>query len=129
MSQKSISPNGYGKTKQISPLEETKNVFVSSCLIDECEKVDISSLLRVAMFELKKTLIQSQLQTEGVEVNLLTSKAGFGGQRLWFECPKCRRRVGAFYKHPMSGVTACRKCLGLKYRGSAKKGMVEALKN
>lgn len=121
MNQKSIPPNDYGD----SNFSDT-HTGEDSFLTDECQRVDISDLLKIAMFELKKTLIQSQLQTEGIDVNLLTSKAGFGGQRLWFECPRCKKRVGTFYKHPLNGVVACRGCLELKYRGSAKKGMIES---
>lgn len=120
MSSKSIPPNDYGKLDSSGVLEGE-----GGFLVEECQKVDISNLLKVALFELKKTLIQSQLQAEGLCVNLLSSKAGFGGKRLWFECPICKKRVGAFYKHPLNRMVACRKCLGLKYRCSAKKGMVE----
>ena len=120
MKHKSIPPNDYGDCNFSSSHEGE-----GCLLVDECEKVRIDTLLRVALFELKKSLIQSQLEAEGFVIGLLTSKAGFGGQRLWFECPKCKKRVGTFYKHPLSGLVACRRCLGLKYRGSAKKGMVE----
>lgn len=120
MNQESIPSNDYGKHNHNGSHTEE-----NSFLVEECRKVDITDLLRIALFELKKTLIQSQLQAEGIDVNLLTSKAGFGGKRLWFECPTCKKRVGTFYKHPLSGLVACRECLGLRYRSSAKKGMIE----
>ena len=120
MSPKSIPPNDYGNSNFLST-RTGENCF----LTDECQKIDITNLLRIALFELKKTFIQSQLQTEGITVSLLTSKAGFGGKRLWFACPLCQKRVGCLYKHPLNGFLACRACLNLKYRGSAKKGMIE----
>ena len=74
MNQKSMPPNDYGNSNFLSTCTG-ENCF----LTDECQKVDINQLIKIALFELKKTLVQSQLQTESVgsNIKLLTSKTGF----------------------------------------------------
>ena len=78
---KSINPNSCG-----SENFEAVSVGNSPCVLtDECQKIEIADLLRKARLELKKKLVQSQLQIEGIQAKLTTSKAGFGGNRIWFD--------------------------------------------
>lgn len=88
------------------------------------QKIIITDLVRQANKKLKETLIGGELEVEGVKVKLLASKTGFGGERLWFDCPRCQRRTGVLYRR-LDGLVGCRLCLGLKYRSQIYKGMVE----
>jgi len=120
---KSQSPNDF-KIEDFEAFSggEAGNACV---LTDECQKIDIIELLRKAKLEFKKALIQSQLQLEGIQANLTTTKTGFGGDRLWFKCPICSRKVGVFYRHPLSNIVGCWKCLNLEYRSRVKRGTIE----
>jgi hypothetical protein len=94
-------------------------------LVEECQKIEINTFLRVAKLRLKESLINSELDIQGVVTGLLTSKTGFGGIRYWFKCPSCYKRVGTLFMHAISQKLACRVCLGLEYRKRKYKGMVE----
>ena len=48
-------------------------------------------------------------------VPLTTTACNFGGERYWFQCPRCRRRVGALYIPPRKTEFACRHCNNLTY--------------
>jgi hypothetical protein len=85
-------------------------------LVEKCQKIAISEFLKESRKQLKKYLLSSQLSAKQLEINLVPSKTGFGGTRLWFECPGCQKRVGVLYKNPLNGALGCRKCLGLDYR-------------
>lgn len=77
------------------------------------QKIIITDLVRQANKKLKETLIGGELEVEGVTVKLLASKTGFGGERLWFECPRCKRRSGVLYRR-LDGLVECRLCLCAK---------------
>lgn len=51
-------------------------------------------------------------QPQHVELTLQESPCNFGGQRQWFACPRCTRRVAVVY---LANVVACRRCLRLRY--------------
>lgn len=89
-------------------------------------KINIDELVVNALKELKIRLVQSQIDALGVEVKLTSSKTKFNGERLWFICPNCNKRVGVLRKHPVDGIIGCRICLNLKYRKQRFKGMIEA---
>lgn len=94
-------------------------------LVEECQKISVNLFLREARCGLKKTLISSKLEAQGLAVQLTTSKTGFGGIRYWFECPICKVRIGVLYAHPLNQQIGCRQCLGLEYRKIRYKGMIE----
>lgn len=94
-------------------------------LVEECQKIHISTLLRAFRLKLKDALIRSELSMQGVIVELITSNTGFGGVRYWFKCPQCKRRSGVLFTHAVSQNLGCRSCLGLEYRKRRYKGMVE----
>ncbi len=104
-----MKPNDLGKT----------------FLVEECQRIEVNSFLRVAKLKLKDILISSELDAQGISVELITSKTGFGGTRYWFKCPSCQRRVGTLFVHAISQNLGCRRCLGLEYRKRRYKGMVE----
>lgn len=48
------------------------------------------------------------------KVYLTTSICHFGGERAWFLCPACGRRVGVLFLR--GGYFRCRTCHGVRYR-------------
>lgn len=104
--------------KPIKPIDSGK------FLVESTEQIDINKLIRQFNYKAKEAFIKSQVQIEGLELKLATSKTRFG-LRLWFICPNCNKRVGKLYKHPLTNVVACRICNNLDYRSRKFKGMIE----
>ena len=96
-------------------------------LVEECRKVPIKDFLKSYRGKMKELFLTSELEAAGVRVELTVTKGNFGGILFWFKCPGCARRVGVLFRHPVSGVLGCRKCLNLEYRKRRYKGMVECL--
>lgn len=48
-------------------------------------------------------------------IGLEWTACNYGGERPWFRCPFCNRRVLVIYLPPGSGVFACRHCHELAY--------------
>jgi hypothetical protein len=49
-------------------------------------------------------------------VDLVGTYPHFGGERSWFACPSCRRRVGILYRPAAGDAWGCRTCHRLTYR-------------
>ncbi len=94
-------------------------------LVEECKRIEISDFLKKSKTELKKALIKSELEIDGLSIELTTSKTNYNGTRFWFKCPLCNLRVGVLFKHPVNNTIGCRRCFGLEYRKRRYKGMVE----
>lgn len=94
-------------------------------LADSCQKIRIDDLVRMLKKDLKAKIITTQIEALGFKIKLGTSKTRFNGERLWFLCPTCNRRVGTIYQHPISAIIGCRICLGLNYKKQRYKGMTE----
>jgi hypothetical protein len=62
-------------------------------------------------------------------VKLVSTACHYGGERLWFCCPRhgCGRRVAVLYLAP--GGIACRKCLDLRYVSQRHRAGNRALHN
>lgn len=88
-------------------------------------KLKITDVLKTVKSKMRRCLVQSELEVSGIKVRLQTSKTGFGGERLWFTCPDCGRRVGTLYRSESGGL-GCQKCLRLTYRKQRYKGMTES---
>lgn len=95
-------------------------------LNENCFKIRIDDLVREANKGLKTRLIKGYVEVLGVEVGFTTSKTKFGGERIWFICPNCKRRIGTLYKHALEEIAGCRLCLNLKYKRQRFKGMIES---
>lgn len=93
-------------------------------LVEHAEQIDINKLIREFNLQAKIAFIQSKLDIDGLNLELTTSKTRYG-ERLWFLCPQCRNRVGKLYKHPITGLIACRQCNNLYYSSQRFKGMLE----
>lgn len=74
-------------------------------------RVDLQSL--VLSYRMKRTgeLFEQWVQTQ-------TSPCHLGGQRHWFTCPRCSKRVALLYAP--GRYFACRQCGGLGYRTQKK---------
>lgn len=101
------------------------NDFGKKYLTEQCQKIKIADFIREGRLRLKETLINASLEAEGYNLLLDRSKTGFGGVRFWFSCPICHKRAGVLYKHPVSQILGCRRCLGLDYRKHRYSKMIE----
>lgn len=102
------------KTKLSKRTMISPNDFGNSNLVEGCQKININNLVRQVNKDLKLSLIKSRLELSGIKVNLLTSKTRFDGERLWFSCPNCLKRMGVLCQDQVGNI-GCRECLGLKY--------------
>jgi len=93
-------------------------------LVETCQKITIDELVRKTSKMLKKQIVEAQIEALGIPIKLTTSKTRFNGERLWFVCPYCSKRIHTLYEN-LSGNIGCRKCLGLSYKKSRYKGMIE----
>lgn len=59
-------------------------------------------------------------------VPLARTPATYGGERVWFTCPRCRKRVRKLYLPPSGGRFLCRDCHGLSYLSRQKRRSAEA---
>ena len=96
-------------------------------LVDQCQRIPIKEFLKSYRRKVKELFLTSELEAAGAKIELTTSRGNFGGVLFWFKCPNCDRRIGVLFKHPVSGILGCRKCLNLEYRKRRYKGMVECL--
>jgi len=94
--------------------------------VENCQKLSVNELVRTATKDLKKRIVEAHIEALGVPVKLISSKAQFNGERLWFACPICSKRAGTLFHDSLRNVTGCRKCLNLLYHKQKYKGMVEA---
>ena len=101
------------------------NDFGKNLLAEQCQKIRISDFVKASNKQIKEMLIKSSLETEGYSILLNRSITGFGGTRFWFSCPICNTSVGVLYKHPVSQILGCRKCLGLDYKKHRYSKMIE----
>ena len=94
-------------------------------LVEHYQRIDVNEFVRLYKKELKPIVLNSNIELEDQDIELTTTTTGNGGERFWFRCPNCFRRVGVLYMHPFLDITGCRKCLGLKYKSQKYKGMIE----
>ena len=94
-------------------------------LVESCQQIRISDFLKDYGVEFKKALINSRIDTLGLNVELSISTTCYEGIRFWFKCLLCGRRAGVLFLHPLNNAIGCRLCLKLKYHKSRYKGMIE----
>jgi hypothetical protein len=105
----------------------TTNNLGNKYLVEDCQKVAVSDLLKDYKAKLKETILKAQFEMLNENIVIMTSKTGGQGLRFWFMCPQCKRRVGVLLKHPLQNILGCRVCLGVVYKKSRYKGMLELL--
>ena len=59
-------------------------------LVEQCEKINCSQLIRQIKQQIKKELLKARLEAEDMQTEILESRTGNGGCRLWFQCPQCK---------------------------------------
>ncbi len=96
-------------------------------LVENSQKILIDEFVRKATKDLKKRIVEAQIEALGIHVDLTSSNTRFNGKRYWFSCPICNKRVGIIYKHPIGNYVGCRSCLKIQYRKQRFKGMIEGL--
>lgn len=92
------------------------------------QKININDLVRKANKEIKHRILESRIEVLDLRLKLSTSPTRFSGERYWFLCPGCDRRVGTIYRHPISSQFGCRICLRVPYKKQRFKGMIELVK-
>jgi len=85
--------------------------------------VNIDDVVKALRSQFEQSLLDNAVNVADVEVKLSQSITGNNGHRFWFICPSCGSRVAKLYCQ--SPIVACRHCLGIKYRSSRYKGMIE----
>jgi len=94
-------------------------------IVDQCQSISIDELVKRVSRINKENYILQEVESFGQKIRLTTSKTYFNGERLWFLCPICNRRINKLYKHPQQSLIGCRICLKLKYRNQRYRGMIE----
>lgn len=96
-----------------------------SWLVEECISIDVNAFnrgevrgARLAHDERGRACVLEPRGPTGPRerIELTQSRAGFGGSRWWFKCPRCDGRRGKLYRPPGAGRHLCRVCHGLSYR-------------
>lgn len=77
------------------------------------QRIEINDFIRIAKKQLKISLVQAQIEALGQRIELTTSNTRFQGQRLWFVCPSCTRKVGILYRGKTDEDLICRICVNL----------------
>lgn len=85
--------------------------------------IGVDEIVKALRTQFEDSLAIYPVDVSGVEVHLSRSTTGNGGHRYWFVCPSCSSRVAKLYTQ--DPIVACRHCLGIKYRSSRYKGMIE----
>lgn len=93
--------------------------------VESCQKLSVNELVRSATKDLKKRIVEAQIEALGMQIKLTTSKSRFNGERLWFACPICAKRAGMLFYDSLQNITGCRKCLNLIYKNQRFKGMLD----
>lgn len=94
-------------------------------MVENCQKLKISDFMKTCKVELKRLILDLEIQSMGVKIDLSTSKTSFDGVRFWFTCPECKKKIGVLFTHPVTEKVGCRKCLNLEYKKRRYKGMLE----
>lgn len=91
--------------------------------VEGCRKIDINSLVREVNKDLKRAILEAKIQVFNQKIELTTTKTRFGGERLWFICPKCKKRVGNLYQNKRK--IGCRHCLNVSYINQRYRNMIK----
>ena len=82
--------------------------FMNKLSVEDCQKLSVLSLDAPSQ-------AQSPIEVNNQLIELTSTKCYYGGQRVWFLCPACSKRVGTLYRRPLSDMFLCRYCLDLTY--------------
>lgn len=108
--------------KTISPINSGK------ILVEDCQSISATELLQEFKSQYKEIFLHYKKEVLGYDLEFTQTKPSFGGERIWFKCPQCGKRVEKLYKHPFDEILGCRSCLNLEYASRRYKGMIESAK-
>jgi hypothetical protein len=97
------------------------NDLGDSRVVEWSRKININDFVRQAIKQLKQKLIESQIEVCGQPIKLTTSKTRYG-ERYWFVCTECSKRVGILFE--IHNHIGCRRCCGLKYQKQRYEGLM-----
>ena len=107
----------------------SNRLFTDQCAILEAAKLPRPLPLfypnRLPTWDVTATWADGETTISQIE--LVTTRPHLGGERPWFVCPNCDRRVGKLYGRPELKGFACRICLKLVYYSQYRKGPSWAL--
>lgn len=95
---------------KLSPSDLDKNLS-----LENLKKINIDMLVRKVNKDLKRSLLEAQIETNYGKVGLTTSRTRFNGVKYWFSCPSCAKRAGVLYLSVGDPVMKCRRCIQLLY--------------
>jgi hypothetical protein len=84
--------------------------------VEHCSKLSIFKLRREGA--LSHYDGDDYLFGNGIEIPLTKTPCYFGGERFWFICPDCHRRVSILYRPRYSSFFLCRHCHDLTYQST-----------
>jgi hypothetical protein len=84
---------------------------------DRQTQLDIRTLRRSGHIEPGAEQVALNIDGKPVQVRLAYTPCHLGGQRVWWRCPYCARRVAILYVRGQS--IACRRCWRLRYKVEA----------
>ncbi len=73
--------------------------------------LNIDEFLRVINKDMKKVLLESQVNAMGLNISLTTTRTRFGGEKFWFICPECKNRCGVLSNNIHFLKYVCRSCI------------------
>jgi len=93
--------------------------YLGKKYLEQCPKISIKSLFEKIEKQLKKELLHIDIG----EVEIIHTKANYGGYRKWFKCPMCTKKVFTLYQIQRNLI--CRNCTWLKYKKQRYTWMLE----
>jgi hypothetical protein len=85
--------------------------------VEECKFISVSRLTPATKIGMRlgRLIYRPPGDPSNNVIEYTSTKCHFGGERFWFICPYCSRRVSKLYLPPSGDYYACRKCHNLTY--------------
>lgn len=133
-----LGSGGWFRPHRKMTVEKCLSIDISqfNCNMDVCFSGNISwinkytnedfSSISYAYLPEDKTepmiILSYKIEDRLVEETIIFQKTKLhsGGNRWWFTCPLCKRRIGKLYIPPKGNYFACRKCHDLRYSVSVR---------
>ena len=100
-------------------MKTLKPNYLGKKYLEQYQKITIKEIMNKVSLEIEKQILDIELDW----VEIIKTKANYGGFRIWFKCPKCNNKVFNLYN--INSVLICRQCSWLNYRKQRFKGMLE----
>lgn len=100
-------------------MKTLKTNYLGKKYLEQCPKITIKEIMDKVSLAIEKQILDIELEW----IEIIKTKANYGGFRVWFKCPKCNHKVFNLYN--INWNLICRKCSWLKYRKQRFKWMLE----